>query len=79
MPYLVYASNDTARDRSEREALARGCDPTGTRCWWPVVEGPNGEAVIVTDADDPPRSDGKATVGEAPQWYLDKLAEEAAP
>lgn len=68
MAYLIYAATATARDRSEREALARGCDPTGTRYWWPVVEGPDDAAVIVTDDADPPRSSGKAPVAKAPDW-----------
>lgn len=73
MPYLIYSSHSAAHDRSRREAEARGCDMVGTTHWWPVVEGPDDEAVMVTDADDPPRSSGKTPASAPPQWYLDLL------
>jgi len=78
MPYLVYASHSAAHDRSRREAEARGCDMVTTVYWWPVIEGPDDAAVIVTDASDPPRSGGKAPVDTAPDWHAAMQSEQAA-
>ena len=72
MPYLVYSRERDAQARSRAEAEARGCDMEGTTAWWPVIEGPEGQGLIVTDAADPPRSGGKDPVAAPPDWLSEQ-------
>ena len=38
MRYLVFDTEQAAKDRNMVEARRRGCDMVTTRYWWPMVE-----------------------------------------
>lgn len=64
MRHLIQQTLEEARDRTNAEALARGCCGTTTRYWWEVRDLGEQAAILVSDEDVP----------ALPQVDADKLA-----
>jgi hypothetical protein len=53
MKYLVFNTEQQAKDRSAQEAQARGCDPTSTKYWWEVRQTKAGKWALCIDDISP--------------------------